>query len=428
MTSITTPNKNMWHIIIGGTIGNLTEWYNFLLYGYLAPVISKEFFPSDNELVSLTLTYSVFAISFLVRPLGGILFGWIGDNYGRQRALVISLILIGIPTFLIACLPTYHTIGIASPILLCLLRVLQGLSAGGEHTGSAIYVAEHAPPSRRTLWVATVPTSAALGILISSTMALIIVSNVSPEHLLTWGWRLAYWIGTILCIISIILRVGLPETPDFLRTHAVKSERQSPISSLFSHKNSIKSFALVFGLAGTWGILYQILFIWMPTYLTKIQHLSQTTALKINSSFLLLFACLLILVGNYGDSISRKHLISLSSALLFIFALPIFWMLSSGIQWQIYLALLIFVLLFSIFIPTVFVIMIESFDVLLRYTGLSFGFNLGLAIFGGTCPLIVTWLIEITGNKISPAFYMMFAAAVAFVLSFFVQDKRGKNI
>lgn len=138
-----TTNKKIWHIIIGGTIGNFTEWYNFLLYGYLAATISQLFFPSHHQLI---LAFTVFALSFLVRPFGGILFGWIGDTYGRQRALIISLIMMAVPTFLIGCLPTYDNIGIVSPILLCVLRLCQGLSAGGEHTGSAIYIAEYAPP------------------------------------------------------------------------------------------------------------------------------------------------------------------------------------------------------------------------------------------------------------------------------------------
>ena len=251
MEAAVNSNKKMWHIIIGGTIGNLTEWYNFLLYGYLASVISQEFFPSSNELLSLTLTYTIFALSFLVRPIGGILFGWIGDTYGRQRALVISLIMIAIPTFLIGCLPTYHTIGIASPILLCLFRILQGLSAGGEHTGSAVYLAEHAPANKRTLWVSTVPTSAALGILFSSAVSLLLVSAFSSEELLAWGWRVGYWFGTLLCIVSIALRIGLPETPDFLKTHPNKdkSHQRYPLSALITDKNTRKNLLVVFGLA-----------------------------------------------------------------------------------------------------------------------------------------------------------------------------------
>lgn len=426
--STSTSNRNIWRIIIGGTIGNLSEWYNFLLYGYLASVISQLFFPSHNQLLSLTLTFSVFALSFFIRPFGGILFGWIGDTYGRQRALIISVIMMTIPTFLIGCLPTYNTIGIASPILLCVFRICQGLSAGGEHTGSAVYLAEHAPPDRRTLWVSTVPTSAALGILISSISSLLIVNIFTHEQLLSWGWRTGYWVGTLLCFVSLYLRVRLPETPYFQKIQKEKRSHYSPISVLFKDLDVIKNLLLVFCLASCWGVFYQLLFIWMPTYLTHTNHFTNNTALQINSIFMTVFTCLILCVGSCADYVSRKLLLILASVAIFISVYPLFIMLSSGSLLQVYMAMAIFTVIFSLFIPAAFVCMIESFNTQIRYTGLSFGFNMGLAIFGGTCPLIVTWLIEVTGNSRAPAFYIMLFAVVALLTSMYIQDKRGQTI
>jgi len=423
-----TARKNIWHIIIGGTIGNLTEWYNFLLYGYLASVISELFFPFKNKLLSLTLVFTVFALSFFVRPLGGIFFGWIGDTYGRQRALVISLIMLAIPTFLIGCLPTYDSIGMASPLLLCIFRICQGLSAGGEHTGSAVYIAEYAPPQHRTLWVSTVPTSAAVGILISSTVSLCIVNDFSNEQLLAWGWRVGFWGGTVLCLISIYLRITLPETPDFKKAQANKINKRYAISTLLKNPDTFKTFCIVFILSSSWGIFYQILFIWMPTYLGEIQNFSNTVALQINSFYIFLFACLILVFGYYADYISRKLLICISCIAMLILAYPLFNMLSSGSLQQVNLAMGIFTLIFSLYVSSTFVIMVESFAVQMRYTGLSFGFNIGLAIFGGTCPLIATWLIEITQNNAAPAFYMMVAAIVALLTCTIIQDKRGEVI
>lgn len=420
--------KKIGHIIVGGTIGNLTEWYNFLLYGYLASVISQLFFPVQNKLLSLTLVFMLFALSFLVRPLGGILFGWIGDTYGRQRALIISLLLLAIPTFLIGCLPTYQTIGIASPILLSLLRICQGLSAGGEHTGSAVYVAEYAPNSRRSLWVSTVPTSAALGILISSATALLIVNSFSTQQLLAWGWRTGFWIGTLLCVISIVLRISLPETPYFQQKQRQPSLQRQSISALLNNSEILKKILLVFCLASSWGIFYQILFIWMPTYLSGIQHLSNTVSLKINSICMILFTGLVLLVGFCADYVSRKLLLSIACLAMLIFSYPLFTLLSSGSLAHIYCAMITFTLIFSLYLPTAFVCMIELFPVQIRYTALSFGFNIGLAIFGGTCPLIATWLIETTHNNNAPAFYMMLAAIAALLCCFFFEDKRGKRI
>lgn len=421
-------NKKIWHIIIGGTIGNLTEWYNFLLYGYLASTISQLFFPSQNQLMSLTLAFTVFALSFFVRPFGGILFGWIGDTYGRQRALIISLVMMAIPTFLIGCLPTYNSIGIISPILLCLFRICQGLSAGGEHTGSAVYIAEYAPPDRRALWVSTVPTSAALGILISSSVALLIVNSFTQDQLLAWGWRMGYWAGTLLCIISILLRISMPETPYFQKSHKENSKKRYPISTLVKDASTRKSLLIVIGLASSWGVFYQILFIWMPTYLTHVKHFSSSVALQVNSLFILCFAFLVLGIGYFADSITRKSLISLSCIAMTVLAYPLFIMLSSGSVLKVYIAMGIFTLTFSLYLPTAFVSMVESFHTEIRYTGLSFGFNVGLAIFGGTCPLIATWLIEVTGNDSSPAFYMMIAAVCALITSTFIVERRGQQI
>lgn len=422
--------KSIWHIIIGGTVGNVTEWYNFLLYGFLAPIISQLFFPSHNKLLSLTLTFVVFAMSFLMRPLGGILSGWIGDVYGRKRALVISLLMMGIPTLLIGCLPTYASIGIASPILLCVFRILQGLSAGGEHTGSAVYVAEFAPPAHRTLWISTVPTSAALGVLISSAASLLIVASFTNEQLLTWGWRVGYWAGTLLCIISLVLRLTLPETPDFQKMKRMKkkSDPTYPIIDLIHHTRLFINLIRVFFLASCWGVFYQVLFVWMPTFLTDIRHFSHSTALQINSIYLFVFSCLILCVGYCADDVGCRILLVSSCVALFILSYPLFMLLSVGKLWQIYLAMGVFTFLFSFYIPTAFAIMTELFSVQIRYTALSLGFNIGLALYGGTCPLIVTWLIKITHNTSSPAWYMMLSVIFALVACIYLPDKKGQVI
>lgn len=405
-------NKKIWHIIVGGAIGNLVEWYNFLLYGYLASVISQLFFPVQNKLLSLILVFTLFAISFFVRPFGGVLFGWIGDTYGRQRALVISIIMMGIPTLLISCLPTYQSIGIISPILLCIFRILQGFSAGGEHTGSAIYIAEQAPSNRRSLWVSTVVASASLGVLISSIAALLLVHLFNDAQLLAWGWRVGYWFGVILSVTTFFLRINLPETPAFEK---YKQEQTSKSSILTNIKNAykVKEILIVFSLASSWGILYQILFVWMPTYLMYTRNFSRNAALEINSMNMLLLVCSILYVGYLGDFINRKLLARISCIAMFVLAYPLFIMLSTGSLVQAYIAIGIFTIIFSLYLPSVFLLMLELFPVSIRYSGFSTGFNIGLAIFGGTCPLVATWLIQITQNNIVPAFYMMLAALAA---------------
>jgi len=190
----------------------------------------------------------------------------------------------------------------------------------------------------------------------------------------------------------------------------------------------MKSFLLVFALASCWGVLYQIIFIWMPTYLTDVQHLSSSHALKINSSFLALFICLILGAGYCADHASRKYLLILSCSAMFLAAYPLFLLLSSGSLTNIYLAMTAFSLIFCLFVPKSFVCMVEAFDTEIRYTGLSLAFNVGLALFGGTCPLIATWLIEVTGNARFPAFYMMIFALLGLIASSSIKDKRGLAI
>lgn len=412
--------KKMSHILVGGTIGNLTEWYNFLLYGYLAPIISELFFPTHDKLLSLILAFTVFAVSFLVRPLGGILFGWIGDTYGRQRALVISLMMITIPSLLISFLPSYRSIGVLSPILLSFLRIFQGLSAGGEHTGSAIYVAEFAPSSQRSLWVTTVPASAAFGILISSAMSFLVVKIFSHDQLLLWGWRAAYWFGAGLGLISLVLRMTLPETPSFQKM--LRKKRES-LLVLAKDRGNVKSFLLILGLTCTWGVFYQILFIWMPTYLSGVHDMTSKTALALNCSNLLAFISLMIVVSVAINFFGRKDIIIVSCLNLFVFSFPLFSFLSSGIFWQICLATGLFTIMFSLFIPAAFVSMVEIFPTEIRYTGLSFSFNVGLAVFGGTCPLIATGLIHVTHSGLSPAFYLMAATLPGLLAAILLPDR-----
>lgn len=421
-------NKKIALIIIGGTIGNVAEWYNFLLYSYLATTMAQLFFPTQHPWTALILTYVVFALGFLARPLGGVFFGWLGDTHGRQRALIISQTMMAVPALLIGCLPTFNSIGVLSPILLCLLRICQGLSAGGEHTGSAIYIAEYAPVKQRSLWVSLVPASAALGMLISSMTVLFIVHGFTPSQLLAWGWRVGYWAGTLLCVIGIVLRLALPETPSFQKTRSENSQTRYPIFKFVKEADTLKALWIVLSLASSWGVIYQILFVWMPTYLVQAQRLSHSLTLAINSASILLFACLLLGVGYLADFIPRKYLLIASSVAMIVLAYPLFTLLAVGSLWQIYIAMAIFTAIFSLYLPAAFVSMIEAFDTKIRCTGLSLGFNLGLSIFGGTCPLLVTWLIAITKNNAAPAFYMILAALCTLLTSLWTPDKRGQAI
>ena len=207
--------KQILTIIMGGAIGNLIEFYNFLLYAFFAHDISSLFFPTQDKVISLILAFSLFALGFISRPVGSLLFGYIGDKYGRRHSLVLSLYMMAVPTFLIAWLPTYQSWGLASPLLLVLFRIMQGIAIGGEYTGSAIFLGEHAPAKTRGLWVSCIPSTTALGVLSGSVVALLAAKILTHEQLLAWGWRVPFMLGALLCLLGVLLRRYLPETPVF---------------------------------------------------------------------------------------------------------------------------------------------------------------------------------------------------------------------
>ncbi|OGT30793.1 MAG: hypothetical protein A3E87_07520 [Gammaproteobacteria bacterium RIFCSPHIGHO2_12_FULL_35_23] len=416
--------SNIKYILIGGIIGNFIEWYNFLLYGFLAPIISLLFFPLQNKTIALLFTYSIFAVSFLARPLGGLFIGYLGDTYGRQRALIISLIMMLIPALLIGLLPTYQSIGLASPILLCLLRILQGFSTGGEHTGSAIYVYEHAPTTYKSFWITTIPAIVALGIFMSSATAWIILHLFKRTVLLAWGWRIGFWLGALFCIVGILLRLKLPETPAFQQMKK-QLKKPIPLSLIFSEKYLLKNMLILLLLSSCWGIIYQILYVWMPTYLSHYQFLTNSKSLAINNSYLLLFSLCILLAGYLADKTNRLPLLFIACSLLIISAYPLFTWLSSHNLTKINCAMLILSVIFSVYIAASFTIMVTLFQVEIRYTTFSLGFNLGLAIFGGSCPLIVTWLIHLTNNNKAPAYYIISAATMGFLACLLLINKQS---
>jgi MHS family proline/betaine transporter-like MFS transporter len=224
------------------------------------------------------------------------------------------------------------------------------------------------------------------------------------------------------------IRITMPETLSFQKIQKEKLQnRRYPISVLIKDSNAFKSLLIVIGLASSWGVFYQILFIWMPTYLIHL-NLDYKVALQLNCFFVFFLACLILGIGYIADTIKRKLILKISCFSMLFLSFPLFTLLASGSLWKIYFAMSVFTFIFSLYLPTAFVSMIELFNTEIRYTGLSLGFNIGLAIFGGTCPLIATWLIEVSGNNSSPAFYLMIAAICALLISSLIPEKSGQEI
>ena len=406
--------------LFAGMVGNILEWYDFVVYAYLAGLIGELFFPSEDELASLIKAFAVFAVGFVMRPVGAILFGYLGDKLGRKKALTISIILMAIATTTIGLLPTYYQIGILAPVLLFVLKLLQGLSVGGEYTTSVSFVVEHAPRYRRGFFGSIAILGAVVGILLGSGSVAFISGVLDPESFKSWGWRIPFFSGIILGFIGYYVRRNIKETPKFKELEEKKEIDKNPIIDVF--KKAPREFLETFGLSTFQAVGFYTLFVYLATHMIKFAHLERAEALTVNTISMIVLAVLIPFFGLLSDQIGRKPLIVFSTFSVFVLAYPLFILLSSGSVGKALLAQVIFAVIVAGFMAILPTTLVEIFPTKIRNSGYSIGYNLPFALFGGTAPLIATVLIKYTGDINSPAFYLMAAAFVAFVLGLMIKE------
>lgn len=411
--------------LMAGAIGNALEWYDFALYGYFAPVFAAMFFPSDHPSVSLLFTFGVFAVGFLARPLGALLFGYVGDTVGRREALAWSIILMATPTVVVGLLPTYAIIGIAAPLALTLCRFLQGVSVGGEFTGSVTFLVEHAAPSQRGYIGSWAGFSAQVGALLGSGVGAFVASNLTDEALHQWGWRIPFLLGSLIAFVGWFLRTRIPESPAFEQARESGALSMSPIQEVFTHQRI--AVAKVIGLVWLHGVGFYLLFVYLTTYLSTMTTLPLATALTMNTSCMLLLAVLIPLMGLLSDRVGQKPLLLIGAAGLAITAYPSFlWLTSEQLPrvWAAYVSLTV---LMSCYLGPFFAAVVTLFPTAQRYTGLSIGYNIAAALFGGTAPLIATLLIQWSGNILSPSLYLSLCALISLSVILTLRDTTLKR-
>jgi len=412
--------------LMAGAIGNVLEWYDFALYGYFAPVFAAMFFPSDQPSVSLLSAFGVFAIGFLARPLGALVFGYIGDTVGRREALTWSIILMAVPTVIVGLLPTYAAIGIAAPLALTLCRFLQGLSVGGEFTGSVTFLVEHAVPSQRGYIGSWAGFSAQVGALLGSGMGALVASNLTDEALHQWGWRLPFLLGSLIAFVGWYLRTRIPESPAFEQVRQARALSTAPIREVFTHQRI--AVAQVVGLVWVHGVGFYLLFVYLTTYLSSVTAVPLATVLMINTACMLLLAVLIPLMGRLSDTVGHKPLLLIGAAGLAITAYPSFVWLASGDLALVWAAYVWLTVLMSCYLGPFFAVVVELFPTAQRYTGLSAGYNISAALFGGTAPLTATLLIQWSGNILSPSLYLSLCALIALSVILTLRDPIPKGV
>ena len=396
--------------IVGASVGNTVEWFDFAVYGYLAVTLGAVFFPSEDPTISLLSSFAVFGVAFVMRPLGGLFFGPLGDRIGRQRTLATVIILMSISTFVIALLPGYATIGIWAPILLVLARLLQGFSAGGEFGGASAFIAEYSPDNRRGFLVSWLEFSTLIGFILGSTSVLVLSSVLSEEALTSWGWRIPFLIAGPLGLIGLYIRLRLDDTPEFRALESAGEVSQSPFKETVTQ--NWKPILQVAGLVIIQNAGFYIVLTYMQTYITEQLGFSTTSASLSTVLTLLVGMVLIPPLGALSDRVGRKPVLMASCVGFVVLTYPLFLLLNAGNLAGAIAAHVALGALLAVYLSTTIAALTELFPTRVRYGGFSIGYNISVAIFGGAAPFLATYLISVTGNPLSPAFYLI-AAAIA---------------
>jgi MFS family permease len=420
-------------IIAASSAGTLIEWYDFYIFGSLATILATQFYPEGNPTAAFLATLATFATGFAVRPFGAIVFGRIGDIVGRKFTFVLTISIMGAATFIIGLLPTFETIGIAAPIILVLLRILQGLALGGEYGGAAIYVAEHAPDDRRGFWTGFIQTTATLGLLLALGVVVILSISLGETAFETWGWRIPFLLSGILVALALYIRWSLRETPLFARLKDAGKSSRKPISDSFRNGGWKLILLALFGATAGQAV------VWYTGQFYALYFLQDVLGIElVPSSVIVMIALVLatpffLVFGRLSDRIGRKPIILGGCLIAAITYVPIYAAMNAvATPFNLGSAALLTLL---VFIQVIYVTMVygpiaaylvELFPARIRYTSLSIPYHIGNGDFGGLTPFIATAIVAATGNIYAGLAYPIAVAVMTFIVGFFFLKETNK--
>ena len=421
MKSEQSDKAGIWRVIGASSAGTMIEWYDFYIFGALAAIISTQFYPEGNATVNFLKTLATFAVGFAVRPFGALVFGRIGDLIGRKFAFLVTLLIMGGSTAAIGLLPSYQSIGIAAPILLVILRLLQGLALGGEYGGAAVYVAEHSPDGKRGFYTSFIQTTATLGLFVSLIVILVVRAIVGEEAFKQWGWRIPFLLSILLVGMSYYIRVRLKESPLFTRLKEAGKTSTQPLRDSFGTWSKWKVFFLVLlgataGQAVVWytGQFYALFF------LQTVLKVPLTTAYIIVAVALVAGAPLFIFFGALSDKVGRKPVMMTGNLLAAISYYPIYVAMKAFSDPLNPVMLTVLVFIQVIFVTMVYgpiaAFLVEAFPAKIRYTSMSLPYHFGNGWFGGFLPLISTAVVARTGNIYAGLIYPIAIALLTFIV------------
>jgi MFS family permease len=466
-TSGESHDYKIWKIITASAVGTMIEWYDFYIFGSLATVISPLFYPQGNNTLALIAYLSTFAVGFVVRPFGALFFGRIGDLVGRKYAFLVTLLIMGGATSLIGFLPTYATIGIAAPIILLAIRILQGLALGGEYGGAAVYVAEHVPDAKRGFYTSFIQITATLGLFVSLAVILVVQNLMSKETFSSWGWRIPFLISIFLVGISLYIRLRMKESPIFQHIKSAGMTSAKPLKEAFTKWVNLKRVLIsLFGATAGQGVVWYTGQFYALFYLQTVLNVHGTSASYIIAVALLLGMPFFVVFGALSDRLGRKRIIMLGCLLSAVFYIPIYRamqsaagsnvvtaspvrnaitgsinltpqtyvdgalqparqvlpyidfasLISNPIAWKLILLVFIQVIFVTMVYGPIAAYLVEAFPARIRYTSLSLPYHIGNGVFGGLLPLIGLYVVAQTGNIYAGLYYPIIVAGLTFIV------------
>jgi len=472
--------SRIWQVIAASAVGTMIEWYDFYIFGSLATTISPLFYPPGNDTFALIAYLSTFAVGFVVRPFGALFFGRIGDLVGRKRAFLVTLLIMGGATALIGFLPTYETIGVAAPIALLTIRVLQGLALGGEYGGAAVYVAEHVPDHRRGFYTSFIQITATLGLFLSLAVILTVQNSMSPAAFSAWGWRIPFIISIALVGVSLYIRLRMRESPIFEHIKSAGMTSAKPLKEAFTNWANLKVVLIsLFGATAGQGVVWYTGQFYALFYLQAILNVHPMSANYIIAIALVLGMPFFVVFGALSDRIGRKKIMMAGCLVAVVSYIPIYRAMqavagsnvvtaisqrnavtgailltpqamvdgalqparqalpyvdfgsfvSNPVAWSLILLVFIQVLFVTMVYGPIAAYLVEAFPARIRYTALSLPYHIGNGVFGGLLPLIGLWSVSATGNIYAGLYYPMAVALLTFIVgSIFLKETHSVAI
>jgi MFS transporter, MHS family, proline/betaine transporter len=399
-------------------IGNVLEWYDFIVFGLLTVVISRLFFPTNSQYASLLLTTATFGVGFVMRPVGGLLLGIYADRKGRKASLLLIIGLMTIAMGMIAVAPTYSAIGIAAPLMIVLARLLQGFATGGEFSCATTFLVEIAPPHRRNFYGSWQMFGLGSAVLIGTLLGALVTRGLTPEALESWGWRVPFLFGLIIGPVGLYIRRHLEETQDFV---AIRGAQTGAFGTTLA--GHFKEMVVCFGLSGGPSIQFYILLVYMPTFASTQLHLPLSAALIAQAAGLAFLVLMVPLAGALADRIGPKRIMIGAFVLYLALAYTLFsWVHERPSLGHLMTMQIVLCSLLGAFYGPYATVLVEQFPARIRSTGLAIPYNLGVMVFGGFAQFFVTWLMHVTGSPIAPVFYLMFGVTIALMALIFIKE------